>query len=109
VLVAKDPYEALEICENQSDRVDLLLTDMVMPGMNGRVLAERITAMHPAIKVVWMSGYTDNEIISPEELSGMIFLQKPFNKDELLRKIRMALDSNPQPDGNEKKMVPSRK
>jgi len=109
VLVAKDPYEALEICENQSDRVDLLLTDMVMPGMNGRVLAERITARHPAIKVVWMSGYTDNEIISPEELSGMIFLQKPFNKDELLRKIRMALDSNPQPDGNEKKMVPSRK
>ena len=71
----------------------MLLTDVVMPGMNGKKLYEHIAPMRPEIKVLYMSGYTDNAIAHRGVLDeGTAFLQKPFKADELLSKVREVLD-----------------
>ncbi|HTB22483.1 MAG TPA: ATP-binding protein [bacterium] len=92
VLEAEDPEHALAICRKPENKIDLLLTDMIMPKMGGRELAENVTALRPEIKVVYMSGYTDDAIERQGMLSpGSAFIEKPIGGDELLRRIRKFL------------------
>ncbi len=92
VLVARHGDEALAICERHSEAIHLMLTDVVMPGMNGRELAERLARLRPETKVLYMSGYTDNAIVLDGVLHGRaVFLQKPFTPDALARKVREVL------------------
>ena len=95
VLTAADGSEALKIAEEFSGPIHLLLTDVVMPGMNGRVLAERLAPAHRAMKVLYMSGYTDSFIAGHGVLEpGTHLLRKPFTEEVLMRKLRELLDGN---------------
>jgi DNA-binding NarL/FixJ family response regulator len=70
-----------------------LLTDMVMPGMNGYVLAQTLQRLRPALKVLWMSGYTDDAIIEKlQDADSAAFLTKPFKAAQLLAAVRNVLD-----------------
>jgi two-component system cell cycle sensor histidine kinase/response regulator CckA len=94
VILASSPEEALNLAVSVTDRVDLLLTDVVMPGMSGRLLAERIADRHPEIRVLYMSGYTDDAIVHHGVLDpGVAFLQKPFTPATFARAIREALEA----------------
>jgi PAS domain S-box-containing protein len=93
VLEASQGLDAFLICEEHEKPMHLLLTDVVMPKMNGRELADRIVSIHPEIKVLYMSGYTDNTIAHHGILEkGTNFMQKPFTVDGLARKVREVLD-----------------
>ena len=80
--------------------IHLLLTDVVMPGMSGRELADRLTATHPGIKVLFVSGYPDRGInhSGAFELDTAL-LEKPFSKNDLIRKVRELLDAPPVNEG----------
>jgi len=92
VLSAQLPSEALAISHTWDGPIDLLLTDVVMPEMNGRILAERITNTRPETRVVYMSGYTDDSMLHNGVLDGGVqFLEKPVATGRLLRTIRAAL------------------
>jgi two-component system, cell cycle sensor histidine kinase and response regulator CckA len=94
VLTAADGREALEVARSHSGPIHLLLTDVVMPGINGRVLAERLAPRQPGMKVLYMSGYTDSFIAGHGVLeAGTHLLHKPFTQDVLARKVREVLDS----------------
>jgi two-component system sensor histidine kinase EvgS len=93
-LEAGTPARAMELADANPDSVDLLITDVVMPEMNGRDLANHLKACHPGIKVLFMSGYTANVIAHHGVLEKDIyFIQKPFSKQELAVKIREVLES----------------
>ena len=93
VITTKDSQEALRICESRASSIDLLLTDVVMPGISGRVLAQEILSRNPRAKVLYMSGYTKNVIVHHGVLdSGTHFLQKPFTPSLLAGKVREVLD-----------------
>lgn len=97
VLVAEDAAQAERLCAQNAGKLDLLLTDVVMPGISGRELAKRIQARAPQVRVLYMSGYTDNVIASGGMLEpGIAFLQKPFTPAVLKQKIREVLET-PQP------------
>jgi two-component system cell cycle sensor histidine kinase/response regulator CckA len=66
VLTANSPADAIKIARGQTERIDLLLSDIIMPGMNGRDLAERVLAIHPQIKCLFMSGYASNKDMGPK-------------------------------------------
>jgi two-component system cell cycle sensor histidine kinase/response regulator CckA len=86
--------EVLEFIERSDGKFDLLLTDMVMPGMNGRDLARKVKEKYPETKVIFMSGYTSDMIGNQRVLqTGEIFIQKPLSPMNLAAKIRQVLDS----------------
>lgn len=94
VIEASDCDEAILICEKHSGPIHLLLTDIVMPKMSGPELAERLKSLRSEMKVIYMSGYTDNTVQLHEILeAGAPFLQKPFTSDVLLFKVREVLDT----------------
>ena len=92
VLAAEGGVEALKIAEKEQERIHLLLTDVIMPGMNGRALAERLAPLHKGLRVLYMSGYTHTAIAEHGVLeSGTYLLQKPFTEEALLQKVREVL------------------
>ena len=93
VLEGSHGDEAYNICEQHGGPIHLLLTDVVMPQMSGRELAERMASIRPEIKVLYMSGYTDNAIAYHGILEkGINYIQKPFTVDGLARKVREVID-----------------
>jgi PAS domain S-box-containing protein len=96
VIPSLDPQHAEQIAARFPGEIHLLLTDMVMPGTSGRELAERISARRRGIRVLFMSGYTDNVITSGGMLEeGLAFLQKPFSPGALVQKVREVLSQTP--------------
>lgn len=93
VLEACDGNHALRLSKQTTDEIHVLLTDVVMPGVSGRVLADQLKQERPEVKVVFMSGYTGQRVGEKEILEpGSLFLQKPFTRESLARKVREALD-----------------
>jgi DNA-binding NtrC family response regulator len=94
ILVAGHAQNAISMAENSSPPIDLLLTDMVMPGMNGDALAEAIQRLSPGTAVLYMSGYTDHRMDMDRKgfNGGYHFIQKPFTADALLAKVRSVID-----------------
>ena len=96
VLVAAGPAEAISLSQEYQDPIHLLFTDVVMPGMSGRELANHLQAQHPHLKVLFMSGYTANAVVHHGVLDpGIPFINKPFKFRILLQKIREVLDTGP--------------
>jgi CheY-like chemotaxis protein len=92
VISARTPEEAIERAREHTGDLDLLLTDVVMPGMNGRDLAQEIESVYANLKVLFMSGYTADVIAHHGVLdNGVHFMQKPFSKETLGSKVREAL------------------
>jgi two-component system cell cycle sensor histidine kinase/response regulator CckA len=92
VLEAIDGPTALSLAARHEGPIHLLLTDLVMPEMNGRQLAEQLTSVRPDMKVVYMSGYADDAVMK----RGVAYLEKPFTPAGLARTLREVLDSSPE-------------
>ena len=106
VLAAASGSEALLVCERHPGAVHLMLTDIVMPQMNGKDLAERLVKLYPTLRVVYMSGYTDDAIgrvLDP----GTHFIAKPFNAADLTRMVREVLDETPPDQPSSGSSLPS--
>ncbi len=94
VLAASDATAALRIVERHGGTIHLLVTDVVMPGLSGRELADKLGAQRPGIRVLYMSGYPGDAVVEHGSLpAGSAFLQKPFSPDSLARKVRDVLDA----------------
>jgi CheY-like chemotaxis protein len=92
VLQASDATQAIEMCEKDEPLIDVVLTDVVMPGMNGRELQERLQKLRPGLRILFTSGYTANVMAHHGILeSGICFIPKPFGMAELARKLRDVL------------------
>jgi two-component system sensor histidine kinase EvgS len=92
VLEAISPKLAMELAKEHRDEIHLLITDVIMPEMNGRDLADELLALSPGVKVLFMSGYTADVIAHHGILdAGVNFLQKPFSRDDLAVKVRDTL------------------
>jgi signal transduction histidine kinase len=103
VLVAGSPQEAMSISEGHPGKIDLLVTDVAMPAMNGQVLAERLLERRPDMKVLYMSGYLSDTVLPIDSESARAFLQKPVTPEALRQKVRGILRSvgaPPSPRGN---------
>jgi CheY-like chemotaxis protein len=94
VIKARDGLEALECCDKGDCKIDLLMTDIVMPRMGGRELVEKLTEKLPNLKILFTSGYTDNEMVRRGIIeTSTHFIQKPFTLDALAHKVREVLDA----------------
>ena len=92
VLTASEPAAALDLLEKHHSPLDLVVSDMVMPGMTGTELVDQVRARHPGIKVILMSGYTDEDLAERGfSGDGEPFLQKPFSTKVFLRTVRDVL------------------
>jgi len=100
VFAASTPGEAIRLAREHGEEIQLLITDVIMPEMNGRDLARNLLSLYPRLKCLYASGYTA-DIIVPRGVAdeGMHFLQKPFSKKDLALKVREALDGNTAVDG----------
>ncbi len=97
VLDAPNAEVAIELCKQRQEPIHLLLTDVVLPKMNGRQLAEYLLSERPGIQILFMSGYTDDVVLTREIIDKRFeFLQKPFTTEMLVQKIRKILDHQPQ-------------
>jgi DNA-binding response OmpR family regulator len=95
VIEAPNAYKAIQEAETCAEPIHLLLTDVIMPGMSGRQLAEKILSKRPQMKIVYMTGYTDDMVVQHKVLEpGVQLLQKPFTKAELAMKVRATLDES---------------
>ena len=93
VLDAENGEDALRVSQAHEGPIDLMITDVVMPKMGGKEAADRLQPLYPQMKVIYMSGYTDNAIVKHGVLApGLNFLQKPFTPESLARKVREMLD-----------------
>jgi len=93
VIAARSPADALACCAQEAETIHLMITDVVMPGMNGLQLATQAAKSRPEMKVLYVSGYTNNTIVHHGVLDeGVAFLQKPITPEALLRKVREILD-----------------
>jgi two-component system, cell cycle sensor histidine kinase and response regulator CckA len=94
VLEAGNGEEALSLSRNHSEPIHLVLTDVVMPGMNGREMAETLSFIQPQAKIIYMSGYTNDAVIRQGLVNKTTaFLQKPFTPKDLALKVREMLDT----------------
>ncbi len=92
VLEARHGVDAVRAAERHPDEIHLMVSDVVMPHMSGRELAERLSTVRPKMKMLFMSGYTDHEMAHRDLAPGAAFLQKPFTPDVFVRKVRTVLD-----------------
>jgi len=92
VLQAACGEEALRLCEEYPGEIDLLLTDIVLPGMSGPEIFRGVSSRRPGIKVLYMSGYAGETVLRHGALEGLKIAEKPFTKDELIRKVQEALE-----------------
>jgi signal transduction histidine kinase/CheY-like chemotaxis protein len=98
IVQASDGEQALEMLTSQP-RIDMLFTDIVMPGINGRILADRARQDRPDLKILYTTGYTHNAIVHNGMLDpGVSFIPKPFTLDQLATKVRQVLDADPAED-----------
>ena len=97
VLDAETPSAALALARAHASQIQLVVSDVVMPEMNGPTLVTKIAELCPAARVLFISGYTDDEIIG-RGLSepGLLLLPKPFSAQELVERVRQALDARPE-------------
>src|SRR5207248_6723465 len=94
IVEARDGIEAVRIAGEHQGQFDLLITDVVLPRLGGREVAERLAVMHPELKVLFLSGYTDDAVVRHGILEAQVaFLQKPFSTASLARKVREVLDN----------------
>jgi DNA-binding response OmpR family regulator len=93
VLAASSGEEAMGICERDGGRVDLVLSDVVMPNMSGAQLVAKLTQKHPRVRVLFMSGFTGKVMERHGMPPGAGFIQKPFSPEQLSKKIREVLKS----------------
>lgn len=94
VVEANEPEHAIHLCATGDTPIDVVVTDVVMPGMSGVTLFERLRALRPGLKVLFMSGYTDRQIVDASTLGETAaFMNKPFTPDTLGRRLRELLDA----------------
>jgi len=97
VLEARHGVDALRVAERHADEIHLMVADIVMPHMSGRELAERLATVRPAMKILFMSGYTDHALVHDDVTPNTTFLQKPFTPEVFARRVRKVLDAEQVP------------
>src|SRR5208337_319099 len=98
VLEAENGEAGLRLAETCKEHIDILITDVVMPGIGGRELAKKLSTLRPGISVLFLSGYTEDVVVTPGALGpGTAFLQKPFTLQNLAKKVHEVLRSKPAP------------
>jgi DNA-binding NtrC family response regulator len=100
LLVATNGEEALDVAEKWEGRIDVLLTDIVMPGMHGQVLAMKLLELHPDVRVILMSGYAEDAVPPPQQLAmAAAFIAKPFSSAALSDAVARAVAEGPRSRG----------